>query len=127
MISSLVLQVNCHSIYTLMYNQPALWLVLLACPTLVDVRSDNRRPVQLITSYRNPSLQKWHLFALKSVMECVRINDDCKLNVRGSVHHFIQKNPTRCKSVSKFIIPYLYEAQHVSGDTPPIIRSLKLH
>jgi len=27
----------------------------------------------------------------------------------------------------KFILPYLYEAQHVSGDTPPIIRSLKLH
>jgi hypothetical protein len=26
-----------------------------------------------------------------------------------------------------FIIPYLYEAQHVIGDTPPIIRSLKLH
>jgi hypothetical protein len=24
-------------------------------------------------------------------------------------------------------IPYLYEAQHVSGDTPPIIRTLKLH
>ena len=27
----------------------------------------------------------------------------------------------------KFIIPYLYEAQHVSSDTPPKIRSLKLH
>ena len=26
-----------------------------------------------------------------------------------------------------FIIPYLYEVQHVSGDTPTIIRSLKLH
>jgi len=26
-----------------------------------------------------------------------------------------------------FIIPYLYEAQHVSGDTPSIIRILKLH
>ena len=26
-----------------------------------------------------------------------------------------------------FIIPYLYDVQHVSGDTPPIIRSLKLH
>jgi len=26
-----------------------------------------------------------------------------------------------------FVIPYLYKAQHVSGDTPPIIRSLKLH
>jgi len=25
-----------------------------------------------------------------------------------------------------FIIPYLHEAQHVSGDTPHIIRSLKL-
>jgi len=39
---------------------------------------------------------------------------------------FIQRNPTRCNNVSKFIIPYLYVAQHVSGDTPPIIRSLKL-
>jgi hypothetical protein len=36
------------------------------------------------------------------------------------------KNPTRCNSVPKFI-SYLCEAQHVSGDTPPIIRSLKLH
>jgi len=26
-----------------------------------------------------------------------------------------------------FIVPYLYEDQHVSGDTPPIIRSLKLY
>jgi len=25
-----------------------------------------------------------------------------------------------------FIIPYLYEAQHASGDTPPIVWSLKL-
>jgi hypothetical protein len=39
----------------------------------------------------------------------------------------MKKNPTRCNNVSNFIIPYLYEAQHVSGDTPPIIRSLKLH
>jgi hypothetical protein len=40
---------------------------------------------------------------------------------------FIKKNSTRCSSASHFIIPYLYEAQHVSGDTSPIIRSLKLH
>jgi hypothetical protein len=26
-----------------------------------------------------------------------------------------------------FIIPYLFKAQQVSGDTPPVIRSLKLH
>jgi len=52
----------------------------------------------------------------------------CKLGVRGSVHHSIihKENPTRCSSVSKFI-SYLYKAQHVSGDTPPIVRSLKLH
>ena len=29
--------------------------------------------------------------------------------------------------VSKFYFSYLYEARHVSGDTPSIIRSLKLH
>jgi hypothetical protein len=26
-----------------------------------------------------------------------------------------------------FLISYLYEAHHVSGDTPPIVWSLKLH
>jgi len=26
-----------------------------------------------------------------------------------------------------FVIPYLHEAQHVSDDTPPIMRRLKLH
>jgi len=40
---------------------------------------------------------------------------------------FIKKNPTRCNSVSNFYYSILYEAQHVLGDTPLIIRSLKLH
>jgi hypothetical protein len=31
-------------------------------------------------------------------------------------HKSIQKKPARCNSVSKFIIPCLCEAQHVSGD-----------
>jgi hypothetical protein len=31
------------------------------------------------------------------------------------------------QNIEIFIIPYLYETQHVSGDTLPIIRSLKLH
>jgi hypothetical protein len=43
------------------------------------------------------------------------------------IRAFSNKNPTRCRNVSNFIIPCLYEAQHVSGDTPPIIRSIKLH
>jgi hypothetical protein len=51
------------------------------------------------------------------------------MDIRGSVHHNIihKENPTRFSNVSKFFISYLYETQHVSGDTPPIIRSLKLH
>jgi len=49
-----------------------------------------------------------------------------------SLEYFIdiihkEKNPTRCNNVSKFYYSILYEAQHVSGDTPPIIRSLKLY
>ena len=47
--------------------------------------------------------------------------------VSAILTEFIQKNPTRCSSASKFIIPYLYEAQHVSGDKPPIIKGLKPH
>ena len=45
---------------------------------------------------------------------------------RYVINQFI-KNPTRCNSVSYFISPYLYEAQHVLGNKPPTIRSLKLH
>jgi hypothetical protein len=36
----------------------------------------------------------------------------------------IQQDATMYQNL---IIPYLYEAQHVSGDTLPIIKSLKLH
>ena len=36
----------------------------------------------------------------------------------------IQQDATIYQNI---IIPYLYEAQHVSGKTPSIIRSLKLH
>ena len=41
---------------------------------------------------------------------------------------FIQRKTQQDATLyQNFIIPYLYEVQHVSGDTPPIIRSLKLH
>jgi len=54
-----------------------------------------------------------------------------KLDVRGSVHHstiLTVKKPNKmqqCITILLFLI--LNEAQHVSGDTPPIIGSLKLH
>ena len=38
-----------------------------------------------------------------------------------------EKSKQDATMYQNFIIPYFYEAQHVSGDTPPIIRSLKLH
>ena len=40
---------------------------------------------------------------------------------------FIKKIQQGVTMYQNFIIPYLYKAQHVSGDTPPIISSLKLH
>ena len=44
--------------------------------------------------------------------------------LRSVIHKKIQQDAIIYQN---FIITYLYEAQHVSGDTPPIIRSLKLH
>jgi hypothetical protein len=44
------------------------------------------------------------------------------------MHHskIHQEKSNKIKNMCQnFIIPYLYEAQHVSGDTPLIIRSLK--
>jgi hypothetical protein len=46
------------------------------------------------------------------------------------VHHKVirkEKSSKMQQSNKIFIIPHLYEAQNVSGDTPPIIRSLKLY
>jgi len=53
------------------------------------------------------------------------------LDVSGFVHHSTirkKKKSNKMKEcINIFIIPYLYRAQHVSDETPPIIRSLKLH
>ena len=40
---------------------------------------------------------------------------------------FIKKNQQDATMYQNFIISCFYEAQHVSGDTPSIIRSPKLH
>jgi hypothetical protein len=52
-----------------------------------------------------------------------------EVDVCESVHYStIRKEKSEMQQRIKiFIIPYLYEAQHLLGDTPPIIRSLKLH
>ena len=38
-----------------------------------------------------------------------------------------QRTSNKMQQFIKIFISYLYKAQHVSGDTSPIIRSLKLH
>ena len=50
--------------------------------------------------------------------------DKCTTYILTIHKEKIQQDATAYQNI---IIPYLYEAQHVSGDTPPIIRSLKLH
>jgi len=59
-----------------------------------------------------------------------QMTNKCVLDVHGSVHHSTihpEKIPQDVTVYQNFIIPYLYEAQNVQGDTPPNIRSLKLH
>jgi hypothetical protein len=56
-----------------------------------------------------------------------------KKNILEGMYHIFPKiirkeKPKQIQQcINIFIIPYLYEAQQVSSDTPPIIRSLKLH
>ena len=59
---------------------------------------------------------------------CVGSCNQCHMGTNMITTILTVKNPKRCNSVSKMLLFLtLNEAQHVSGDTPPIIRSLKLH
>jgi hypothetical protein len=48
------------------------------------------------------------------------------LNICCETFHKEKSNKMQLR-IQIFVIPHLYEAQHVSGNTPPFIRSLKLH
>jgi hypothetical protein len=50
--------------------------------------------------------------------------DFCDIRTHRHSQRKIQQGATMYQH---FIIPYVYKPQQVSGDTPPIIRSLKLH
>jgi len=63
------------------------------------------------------------LSQLSHLIVCTRLAHNPKLRKkRTGIHKKIQQDATVYQT---FIIPYLYEAQHVSGDTVPIIKSLK--
>jgi hypothetical protein len=55
----------------------------------------------------------------------------CWFDIRGSVHYstniYSEKSNKMQQCIKILLFLILNEAQHVSGDTPPIIRSLKLH
>jgi hypothetical protein len=60
----------------------------------------------------------------KKIQKTTEANKNCNLDVHGSVHRSIihKENPKKDATVHQNFISYLSEAQHVSGDTPPIIR-----
>jgi hypothetical protein len=77
--------------------------------------------IGLAEAYKPPQTKAEVLYYFKKKVQ---------FHVRGSVHDSTihkEKSNKMQQCVKIFIIPYLYEAQHVLGDTPPIIRSLKLH
>jgi hypothetical protein len=86
----------------------------------------------ITTNYKGTGGQqlKPHLTLSKSghtITTLVQTNTS--LDVCGSVHHskIHTEKSNKMQQCIKFTIPYLHEAQHVSGDTPPIISTLKLH
>jgi len=111
--------VRCHRI-EFYWNQKCFKVYVYRCQTgssAVLRHADRQTDRHCALNWRKPQLHRLILLQSQNVM----FVDPC------IIVQFLQKIPTRCNSVSKFIIPYLYEAQHVSGDTPPIIRSLNLH
>ena len=103
-------------------------------PTISAGERPRPRPVprfQQATQYSTQlRTQDWHLMPLKATLiscnkqgRTAQPNDWWNLYLDNSCRE-IEQDATVYQN---FIIPYLYEAQHVSGDTPPIIRSLKLH
>jgi len=80
-------------------------------------------------SFRRAATEIVVLFSDRLLCKSLRRMSDINLMFVDPciIVQFIQKVQQDATMYQNFIIPYLYEAQHVSGDTPPITRSLKLH
>jgi hypothetical protein len=70
-----------------------------------------------------------HSHSLTYHRHCIMLDTDIVLMFVNPciIVQFIRKIQQDATKYQNVIIPYLYEAQHISGNTPPIIRSLKLH
>jgi hypothetical protein len=71
----------------------------------------------------NPLMSEIHLICIQEGQLKTEHRHTARINL--AIRKEKSNKMQRCIKIS--IILYLYEAQHVSGDTPPIIRSLKLH
>jgi len=81
------------------------------------------------SEYKDCCLLRYDTLGQKGITTFWRNHFLRELDVHGSLHHITihKKSNTVQQCIKCFISPYLCEAQRVSGDTPPIIRSLKLH
>jgi hypothetical protein len=70
-----------------------------------------------------------YLGSLSAVSSIPILHDAHSFDVRVSVHHSTihKEKSNKMQQCIKILLFHSYEVQHVSGDTPPIIRSLKLH
>jgi len=92
---------------------------------LFSYQRNNHRSWEKLIALNNtkPFLCLTSNITIKHSYICVTIFREEYLCISLLFAKKIQKDAT----VYQNFITYLYEAQHVSGDTPPNIRSLKLH
>jgi len=80
---------------------------------------------QSVGLYMWPAYKYFQNYAHEVKQKKKSINYEASGNREMSTDNSYSENPNSVSKLLLFLI--LNEAQHVSGDTPPIIRSLKLH
>jgi len=134
---------GCHH-YQCRYSPPYINFALLrfhvyCCTLILKCKTSNGEIVCLKQKEKSGIYKQLWWVVLKVQRNCVLFSDKgAQTSIDGNEHYNLscvvlrqhlgmlltEKNPTRCNSVSKFLLfLILNEAQHVSGDTPPIFRS----
>jgi len=86
-----------------------------------------KRALHIVRSRVSSIKWEYPLLSLRSSNSFLRLLPCLPIT---SIRPCIFPSVTRCRRqfhIYIYIYIYIYEAQHVSGDTPPIIRSLRLH
>ena len=89
---------------------------------------EKHKTIIYLKVYWRSFAKNWSLLGIRNVFSRRRKQLSVQMFVDPCIiARFIKKIQQDATIHQNFIIPYLSEAQHVLGDTPPIIRSLKLH